>query len=744
MAFSSISDLWNKWNIRVILILSLSLQVFLILCAPLRKKILNPHIIFLLWLAYLMADWVAAFGIGLISHSQGNLFAHATHATHATHAIEVDRALQALWASFLLLHLGGPDTITAFSIEDSSLWRRHLLSLIFQVGVAIYVFVQKFAYDKSLVIPTTLVFLAGVIKNVERTLALYLSSLPRLRKSMMLMSHIPRTKAYLDLVEELKVLGREYSNEENPKLADSIVVKHAYFFFERFQCFISDLIYRSEERRMSRRYFHKVSAVDALRVISVELHFMYELLHTKVLAIRSKWSYIFRFIAFTKVVMAFILFNRFKKDQLPKLDVAITYILLFGGIALDVTTLLILVFSDWTIARIMLYKTRSSQIEDLFLLRQKMKLCSFLQKLISVMDDLRKPRFSTCKLEPNASATYTVLDTPFILRRWSESISACNIFSEIWKESPRKMYKCDWCWGIIAFSNICSLAFHMTKKIISLFHQTRETFIGRELSILETIPRYTSKNPFINKRKSICVRDPKEAMKIFEARGDLFLRDRSEAIDLLEYVTTPTYDACVIMWHITTEFCYRQENLTEGNDEREFSKILSDYMFYLLFNQLNVVSAVAGFAQVDLLSIMMTISSDIMRDINDMEGLRKALHNDSVPEGGRLLYRGIELAQKMETFRETKWTVMSGVWVEMLSYAAGHIKGEAHVQVLSKGGELLAFVWLLMAHCGCLYKPEWSSYKGFMFEKSETELNDDNGDQEEDEEDVSTMETEIV
>lgn len=60
-----------------------------------------------------MADWVAAFAIGLISQNQSNPF---------THEAEVDRALLAFWASFLLLHLGGPNTITAFSMEDSVLW----------------------------------------------------------------------------------------------------------------------------------------------------------------------------------------------------------------------------------------------------------------------------------------------------------------------------------------------------------------------------------------------------------------------------------------------------------------------------------------------------------------------------------------------------------------------------------------------------------------------------------------------
>lgn len=156
MIFGFILDLWNKWNIRGLVVLSFALQVFLILFAPFTKKTAKRDIFFLVWLAYLMADWVAAFTIGLVSHNQGNL---------STCIAEVDGALQAFWTSILLLHLGGSDTITAFALEDSSLWGRHLLTLIFQVSASIYVFMQVFTSDKSLATPTMLVFLAAVIKK---------------------------------------------------------------------------------------------------------------------------------------------------------------------------------------------------------------------------------------------------------------------------------------------------------------------------------------------------------------------------------------------------------------------------------------------------------------------------------------------------------------------------------------------------------------------------------------------------
>lgn len=659
----------------------------------------NRLVVFLLWLAYLMADWVAAFAIGLISNVQGISLARAT---------EVDGALRAFWASFLLLHLGGPDTITAFSQEDSSLWRRHLLGIVFQVGAAVYVFVQIFMSDKSLVIPTILVFLTGVIKNVERLLALYLSSLPRLRESKLL-QHNSSDDANNELIEELNVLGDEYSNEEEAKLPESIVVKHAYYFHQTFKFFSGEIVFPDEDREMTRQYFHKVSAVDALRVISIQLHFMYEVLYTKALAIHSKWSYIFRFIGFANVVIAYFLFNHLREHRLPKIDVEITYILLFGGIALDVIALFMLVFSNWTIARIKWCKIGPSKL-DIF------------PKLVFAMANTRKPQFATCEAEPKSNVTYAVLDTPFIFRRWSESISACNLLSEILKESPRKMYKLDQCWGIITFSYICSFPFHVAEKIISCFHQASEIVVKccrpRNMKWKIANTKYMSKNPFIMelwififkevKRKSEYAEDLTEMKKIFEGRGDLFLKSSPGGIDcsnLLAYVVVDNYDFTILTWHFATEIWYNREKQFMGpttrNDEREFSKILSDYMLYLFLNQENLVYTVANISQVTSASTLSELNL-IRNATNGMEELCNALYEYQSEASPAMspLRKGIELAQKMESLGERKWNVMSGVWVEMLSYAAGHIKVEVHVQVPSKGGELITFVWLLMVHFG--------------------------------------------
>lgn len=423
--------------------------------------------------------------------------------------------------------------------------------------------------------------------------------------------------------------------------------------------------------------------------------------------------------------MALILFKSLKKHQLPKLDVEITYSLLFGGIALDVIAFFMLVFSDWTVAEIKWYNKGSS------------KLGTILHNMVFAMANLRKPQFTKCEAEPKATlevfiSTYEVLNTPLIFRRWSESICACNLLSESLKESPRKIYKCKRCCSINAFSSICSFPFHMVEKIISWFHQAGEAITGGYVPRLHIygmmIPmiantKYLSTNPFIKelwififtevRYKSENMNFSTDWREIFEARGNLFLESKPEGIDccnLLEYVTHATYDASIIIWHLATEIWYNREKRfmspTAKNDEREFSKILSDYMLYLLLNQPNVVSSVAGIAQITSAGIVLELQKNISNATKDVERLCSTLYEVELRSSPStpLLREGIRLARGMDRLEGKKWKVMSGVWLEMLSYAAMHIRGEVHMQVLSKGGELLTFVWLLMAHFGFFFQ----------------------------------------
>ena len=165
-AMPSWIDLWNEWEIQTIVAISFSLQVILFFFVDIRRYNVSSVLKVLLWLVYLLADLVATYGLGHMSSSLSNK------------SLE-EHKLVVYWAPFLLLHLGGQDTITAYALEDNKLWLRHLLNMFVQVAGTAYV-VYKYikaggadGYEFSLAM---YLLVAGVVKYGERIWALKLAS----------------------------------------------------------------------------------------------------------------------------------------------------------------------------------------------------------------------------------------------------------------------------------------------------------------------------------------------------------------------------------------------------------------------------------------------------------------------------------------------------------------------------------------------------------------------------------------
>jgi hypothetical protein len=52
------------------------------------------------------------------------------------------------------------------------------------------------------------------------------------------------------------------------------------------------------------------------------------------------------------------------------------------------------------------------------------------------------------------------------------------------------------------------------------------------------------------------------------------------------------------------------------------------------------------------------------------------------------------------------WKVIEGVWVEMLCFSASRCRGYVHAKSLGTGGQLLTYIWLLLARMGMETFPE--------------------------------------
>ncbi|KAB5525233.1 hypothetical protein DKX38_022982 [Salix brachista] len=316
--------LWNYWEIRGMVLLSLLLQTILIICGSRRKTIARVWIRILVWSAYLSADMVATVALGNLAGSQGDSSGDGSK--------KANNSIQAFWAPFLLLHLGGPDTITAYSIEDNELWLRHLLGLVVQVVLAFYVFSMSWG---SGILPLIAIpmFIVGIIKYSERTWVLWSSGSKSLRKN----SYLRDFRSYCERPR----------NPESDQQGECL--RQAYTFFHISMFTMQDHAPGYGDLMLSYTRFSKIRADDAFKVVEAELGLIYDMLYTKAPLIYSRSGIILRCITFLLFVTVFIIFPvKIEKHAYSSIDVAITYLLLAAAVFLELYAFLCLVFSDRT------------------------------------------------------------------------------------------------------------------------------------------------------------------------------------------------------------------------------------------------------------------------------------------------------------------------------------------------------------------------------------------------------------
>uniref|UniRef100_A0A0E0BGN0 DUF4220 domain-containing protein n=1 Tax=Oryza glumipatula TaxID=40148 RepID=A0A0E0BGN0_9ORYZ len=159
---------WEEWQLRILVLGSLGVQFYLAIFANARKKHIRPLFRFSIWLAYLGGDAVAIYALATLFNRQKKL-----QDKTGSHDLEV------LWAPILLMHLGGQIfSISAYNIEDNELWRRHIVTSVSHVIVALYVFTKFWSpsADRRLLAAAILLFIIGVFKCFDKPRALMSSS----------------------------------------------------------------------------------------------------------------------------------------------------------------------------------------------------------------------------------------------------------------------------------------------------------------------------------------------------------------------------------------------------------------------------------------------------------------------------------------------------------------------------------------------------------------------------------------
>ncbi|KAK3120600.1 hypothetical protein QOZ80_9AG0690750 [Eleusine coracana subsp. coracana] len=664
MGLKHLLEAWGEWEIRVLVLSSLTLQVFLLFAGGLRKRISNWWLRMPLWLAYLLADYIAIYALGNLSQKNQKL----------CDGTRRDGELQLLvfWAPFLILHLGGQDTITAFAVEDNELWLRHLLSLVSQVVLAGYVY-WKSRPGVRLMVPAMVMFVSGVTKYGERTLALRAASMGSLRSSMLTppdpgpnyAKFVEECQSRLDagLDAEIVIVPERPQEEdvhvEMEREEYGELVYNAHRFFLTFRRLFVDLILSFQDRIDSLAFFRRLHMEQAFKVVEIELVLMYESLHSKALVIHGWIGRGVRVFTLAAPVVSLLLFTRVAGDYahaVPAVDVIITYVLLGGAILLELYAILLILISPWTYA------------------------------------DLRRGA-SSDRLRPLADAVFWLIKyfQPEKRPRWSNQISQYNLISYCLKDTPRwykrLMERLEWRWNF------------RVKTMWDSWRYTNKIAVSEQL-----------KGLLFDQLKSKAI-STKSYRKLGEHRGQWALQ-RKGLYQKLGWSVDCEFDESILLWHIATDLCFY--NARDPPSLAEMSREISNYMLFLLVMRPFMMTASIGqirFGDTCAEAKNFFRRDDEIKHEEDCAGrLRDVNTSIARPrdvKGDRsksVLFQACTLARELlelEGVTEDKrWSLVTSVWVEMLCYAAGKCSGNAHARQLSQGGELLTVVWLLMAHFG--------------------------------------------
>ncbi|XP_061952748.1 uncharacterized protein LOC133675402 isoform X2 [Populus nigra] len=633
-------NLWNNGEIRGMVLLSLLLQTILIVFGSRRKTAARIWIRILVWSAYLIADSVATFALGNLARSQGDSSGDSSE--------KANNSIQAFWAPVLLVHLGGPDTITAYSIEDNELWLRHALGLVVQVGVAFYVF-SRFLDSGILTFIAIPVFIVGIIKYAERTWVLSSSSSEGLKKSF------------------LSKFRPFYPLKALRKTRDQALVGNyflqAYTFLDISMFMMQDLVPGIPALIKSQVLISKNKAEDAFKVVEIELGLIYDMLYTKAPLIYSRAGIILRSISFLLTFTAFITFQvLIDKHAYSTIDITITYLLFAAAVFLEFYAFLCLVFSDWT--------------------------------LIWLEDE---------GWNAQNSAIYSLIRTLTRSKRWSRSIAQHDLISCC---SENRSLRCLKSLGI--YEKMRQMFVHRVDMNGDLQHFIFGHLLKKAEKMKEDFDLIDKnhRSKIIGQRgdgvleREGLLRDYKWCTTEVEfSRSILVWHLATEICYVKDARNVPKeYETSrCLSEYMVYLLVMRPNMLSKGISDEGYLDTLQDLQ---RLNPHNTKGDEAKKGVVDGI-----LRSELSLDDITFQSLWKIAK--SVVIGGEKLAR-----QLLSLGPEKRWWMINEVWVEMLAYAAAHCPWKEHTQQLRRGGELLTHVSLLMLHLGLSEQYEFTRFDG--------------------------------
>ncbi|XP_066396228.1 uncharacterized protein [Miscanthus floridulus] len=639
----SFGQLINEWEIQSLVLLSFVLQVFLFFTGSLRRCSRNAVLRVTIWVAYLGADVVAIYALGSLSRQKD-----ANMDNNNNGSLRRNHPLAFLWAPFLLIHLGGQDTITAFSLEDNKLWLRHMLNMLAQVSLALYVFWKSGIWHSVwLLLVAIFLFIPGIIKYAERTLALMYGNVDNAfvrEPSSRSRWWIPSKDAENDGYEGYICFALRWA----PGTKDM---------------FAGRTIGWAGEGNYKKLTHYRLDPNQFFKLFDVEFCIMYSDLYTKTRLLRTTTGVVLRFISLVSTILALVLFTVSSSSSKAGgyggtvvADIVITYTLLYGGFLLEVcAAVTTLVASPWTWAWL-----EAKQHHSLARVSRSLLSCGSF--------GLQETR----PLWSNTMGQYTFLSYLGCDEPGTSLSLSQRVMSKI-----RKMARC--------------LGVGEAKKLfwVSKLLDSKQEAVDDNIRacLVQELHRIRSGRPRRQWRRL--------GLFVTQAAPEL-------ALDLIYFIGT---------LHLITEVCLNNRVATatatasaaasgtaggddddDADDLADTCRKLSNYMLYLV---------VARSASASLLQVATGSPEDALELLRQKflpsmssggSGSKDAILrqvSDKLRE--RRIFMGLSAERRKETLEELR-----DMWVRLLLYTAGKSRPAEHAAQLARGGELLTFVWLLM------------------------------------------------
>ncbi|KAJ4839588.1 hypothetical protein Tsubulata_020229 [Turnera subulata] len=587
----ALRTLWKEWELRILVLLSLTLQIVLIILGNHRKHIRKDWIRIILWSAYISADSVATIALGLIKYGERTWV---------------------LWSASYEQRRGSMFSLPYANFRDAN-------------------FLEKYRLNKE----------EGYIVRPDK----------------------------VTLVQP----PVDFSDAEDSLILEEDKLVTAYGLLDMTQRLFVDAVLSSEARDTGLVVFRNMSGKNAWRLVEMELGFMYDILYTKAMVAQSPLGIGLRSINFlftTIVLLIFPLASVGKKCS--RVDVFVTFLLLIVAILLELYATLVLLSSDLT--AVWLKRHNRANIFP-----------------------LTKSRWS------NSMGQYSLLN--YVIK---ERPMACERVFELLRISEKvEMHR------YAAYSPVPD---DLKEWIVEYFQQVYAAAAVGEIPLT-----------------ALCT-----------SRGMMSLKRHGSSTDnignVLTWSTEIEFEQSILVWHFATELCYnldhyimhkRKPDYADVGVNGRMSKYISRYMMHLLAISANMLPPVGTLGQINLRDTcsearkffkrLGETNANDERNTNDsqrdrkrkiiiqactasVKRLERAYEEALVRDNESLLPQAFELLYFLETDYsanvDRKWKAISGVWMEMLAYAAAQCRGNQHGQQLRRGGELLTHVWLLMAHFG--------------------------------------------